>query len=85
MHEYPSMHAEFEWAMLFGTPFGWLSIAVIAGVICLITTALINNWRRVRESENVTALKQSMIDRGMSAEEIERVLAAGTARRPTAG
>jgi hypothetical protein len=83
MPESSSMLAEFEWAMLFGTPFGWLSIAVVAGVLCSIATAVINNWRRVRESEHLTALKQSMIERGMSADEIERVLAAGSSRRST--
>jgi hypothetical protein len=50
--------------------FGGSTIAGIA-------VKLANNWRKVRESEHAAALKQSMIERGMSAEEIERVLNAG--------
>jgi hypothetical protein len=35
------------------------------------------NWQKVRVSEHLAALKQSMIERGMSADEIERVINAG--------
>ena len=48
---------------------GWVIYAVIA--------TLAKNWRKARESEHLTLLKQSMIERGMSAEDIERVLKAG--------
>jgi hypothetical protein len=47
---------------------GWIIVAVVANVA--------KNWRRVQESEHAAALKQSMIERGMSADEIERVLRA---------
>lgn len=69
--------AEFDWSVLFSNPFGWLSVAVVAGVIGSIVGSIATNWRKVRESELMISLKQSMIDRGMSAEEIERVLNAG--------
>jgi hypothetical protein len=51
---------------LFG---GWVIVAVVRSFTC--------NWRKVREAEQTAALKQSMIERGMSAEDIERVLNAG--------
>ena len=35
------------------------------------------NWRKVKVSEHQTALKQQMIERGMSAADIEAVLRAG--------
>jgi hypothetical protein len=48
---------------------GWVIYAAIASIA--------KNWRKARESEHITLLKQSMIERGMSAEDIERVLNAG--------
>lgn len=75
---------DFNWNLLFTSPFGWLSIAVVAGIIGSVFTSYFNNWRRVRESEQMNALKQNMIDRGMSGEEIERVLNAGRTRKPDA-
>jgi hypothetical protein len=56
-----------------------LAIAVVIGVpvIGWVITDIAKNWRKVRVSEQLAALKQSMIERGMTAEEIERVLDAG--------
>src|SRR5947209_3361590 len=51
--------------LIFG---GWIVVAVVSSVA--------KNWRKVHESEHLAALKQSMIERGMSADEIERVLRA---------
>jgi hypothetical protein len=58
---------------------GSISLMVIAGgwIVPVTVGAIARNWRKARESEHVTLLKQSMIERGMSAEEIERVLQAG--------
>jgi hypothetical protein len=53
---------------LFG---GWIIVAIVSSVS--------KNWRKVHESEHMAALKQSMIERGMTADEIERVLRAGPA------
>jgi CheY-specific phosphatase CheX len=75
--------AEFDWSVLFSNPFGWLSVAVVAGVIGSIAGSIATNWRKVRESEHAISLKQSMIDRGMSADEIERVLNAGRTTKST--
>jgi hypothetical protein len=54
---------------LFG---GWIIVAIIS--------SLAKNWRRAHEVETTAALKQSMIERGMSVDEIERVLRAGPPR-----
>ena len=63
----------------------WLAVLIIgAGVglpLCAVFTKMIQQsletWRQSRADQNNAALKQSMIDRGMSADEIERVLRAG--------
>jgi SOS response regulatory protein OraA/RecX len=58
---------------------GVLVVAIVCGgpVLGWIVSSLATNWRRARESEHLAALKQSLADRGMSAEEIERVIDAG--------
>ena len=48
---------------------GWIIPAVVATVA--------KNWRKARESEHLAVLKQSMIERGMSVEEMERVINLG--------
>ena len=59
--------------VLFG---GWI-IPVVAGIIA-------KNWRKARESEHLAVLKQSMIERGMSVEEMERVINLGkTSKKAT--
>lgn len=66
----------------------WAAIAMIviaAGWIIPVTAgAVAKNWRRARESEQLALLKQSMVERGMSAEEIERVINAGMPGRKPA-
>jgi hypothetical protein len=47
------------------------------GFLTAIVTAIAVNWRKVKCSEHLAALKQSLADRGMSVEEIERVVNAG--------
>src|SRR5262249_3447069 len=48
---------------LFG---GWVIVAV--------ANSIVKNWRMARESEHLAALKQTMVDKGMSVEDIERVV-----------
>jgi hypothetical protein len=76
------MIAEFDWSVLFSSPFAWLSIAVVAGMLGSIASSIASNWRKARESEHTVALKQSMVDKGMSAEDIERVMNAGRPPKP---
>jgi hypothetical protein len=63
---------------------GWgliLITAVAGGVLLLlissITAIVANHLLKIRESDNSTQLKQDMLDRGMSADEIKTVLEAG--------
>lgn len=58
------------WPVMIVLPLGWL---VLFGVIAWL-------WASRREALALLALKKSMVERGMSADEIERVLAAGTKR-----
>ena len=46
---------------------------MLVGIISLICSA----WRGNRESERMAILKQQMLDKGMSADEIVRVMEAG--------
>lgn len=75
------MLASFDWNQFLTSPFGWLSVAVIGGVIGSIASSITGNWRRVREAEQMAVLKQNMVERGLSAEDIERILNAGVSRR----
>lgn len=51
---------------------GWVIVDVVKSIA--------SNWRKKHESEHMAALKQSMVERGMAAEEIERVVDAGRPR-----
>ena len=55
----------------------FVAIAVVVSALGGIIGSLAKNWRKARESEHLAALKQSMVEKGMSAEEIERVINAG--------
>ena len=63
---------------------GWgliLFTAVAGGLVLLLVssvTAIVgSHLLKIRESDNSTRLKQDMLDRGMSADEIKIVLEAG--------
>jgi hypothetical protein len=74
-----AMLSEFEWGDLFSNLPAILCITFIFGgwVFVAVAKAFTESWRRVREAEQMAALKQSMVDKGMSAADIERVLKAG--------
>jgi hypothetical protein len=64
-------------------------LAISGGITVAVVSVLSGAWVRVRraeflaqQAETDAALKQQMIERGMSADEIERVLAAGVSRKP---
>ena len=73
------MLAEFSWDGLFeNLPLIVMFTFIFGGwVIVAIVKSFTNSWRKVREAEQAAALKQSMVEKGMSAEDIERVLKAG--------
>lgn len=67
----------------------WLVALVAFGaggwVITDVARSIATNWRRRHESEHLAALKQSLVERGMSADEIVRVVEAGrSAEEPSA-
>jgi hypothetical protein len=67
------------WADLSTEAWACITVMVLAGgwIIPVTAAAIAKEWRRARESEQLAILKQSMIERGMSVEEMERVLNAG--------
>ena len=56
--------------------------AVVGGMLVAITGIIASQWRRVRVAELHGALKQQMLDKGMSAEEIVQVMNAGESPEP---
>lgn len=54
-----------------------LTVLIVAAALVLIVWAVAHNWRKLRVAAYQARLRQLMIERGMSAEEIERVLGAG--------
>ena len=73
------MLANFSWNSLIENLPAILCITFIFGgwVMVAIVRSFTDSWRKVREAEQTAALKQSMVEKGMSADEIERVLKAG--------
>lgn len=67
---------------------GGLWIFLIVGAICWAITEAVRTVARqhrlARQAEQIAVLKKSMIDRGMSADEIERVIRAGDEPPPKA-
>ncbi len=51
----------------------WTAIALM-----IVVPAIARYWWRIRQSEIDASLKHEMLERGMSAEEIQKVLAAST-------
>lgn len=59
-------------------------VAVVSGALIAITAILSGQWRRVRQTEIEASLKHDMLTRGLSAEDIERVLGASR-KKPRKG
>jgi hypothetical protein len=53
-------------------------ISIVGGLICGTVVMIGDYWYKIRRAELAAKLKQGMLDRGMSAEEIRMVLDAGT-------
>ena len=56
--------------------------AVVGGFLVVLTWIAAHSWRKVRQVEAETALKNELVQRGLSVADIERVMRAG---RPRAG
>ncbi|RIK68536.1 MAG: hypothetical protein DCC65_02775 [Planctomycetota bacterium] len=66
------MLAEVNWNALFRVE----NIAIIMGCLIAIVTSVSMAWRSIEKTRSENALKRSLVDRGMGADEIERILAA---------
>jgi hypothetical protein len=55
-------------------------VAVLGGLACGAVAILAGTWQKVRRAELNAALKQDMLNRGMSAEDIRTVCDAGSRR-----
>jgi hypothetical protein len=73
--------ADARWGEILGGVTGILAVTFIFGgwVIHGVAKSFAENHRKKREAEQLAVLKQSMIERGFSADEIERVIRAGIA------
>ena len=54
------------------------AFVVLCGVVLTAIYLVVSNWRRMRQHQLDIALKQDMLDRGMSAADIERVMGLNT-------
>ncbi len=54
-------------------------LAITLGIIWLIVLCVMEQWRKVRISEQNAILKKDMLERGFSADEIVRVIRSGYA------
>jgi hypothetical protein len=54
-------------------------VAIVGGTLISVTAVLAYHWLAARRNETESALKRDMLERGMSAEEIERVIKASSA------
>ena len=52
------------------------SLSIVGGVVVAFAAVVMVNLRKMRQSEDINALKQAMIERGMSADEIAKVVEA---------
>jgi hypothetical protein len=53
-------------------------IGLLGGTVVAVVAIIATHWRHVRQAEADTALKQDLLQRGMSVEEIERVVRASS-------
>jgi hypothetical protein len=53
-------------------------LSVSGGLLCAITAIIAGSWQKVRRAEITAALKQDMVNRGMSADDIRTVLEVGS-------
>jgi hypothetical protein len=57
------------------------ALGILGGTGIAVTAIVSKTWRKVRQTEDNNALKQSMLDRGMSADEIATVMKAAPEKR----
>ncbi|MES1213187.1 MAG: hypothetical protein ABUL64_01240 [Singulisphaera sp.] len=57
------------------------TLGILAGTTICITAIVSEAWRKVRQTEDNNALKQSLLDQGMTAEEIVAIIKAAPEKR----
>jgi hypothetical protein len=71
------LHANItDWALIL------IAIPIVGGVLIAITAILSDAYRKIQRDDMTATLKMEMIQRGMSPEDIERVLAARMGAQP---
>jgi len=65
--------ADSAWAELFKMP----NIAIVMGCMIPIASIIAMAWRGIEKTKSDNALKRSLVERGLSIEEIERIVSAG--------
>jgi hypothetical protein len=53
-------------------------VSIVGGLICGTIVLVASYWRKIRQAEIDAKLKQDMLDRGMTPEEIRIVVEAGS-------
>ena len=53
---------------------------LLCGILCGVTGIIAGCWQEVRRADLLAALKQDMLNRGMSADDIRTVIEAGSRR-----
>ena len=61
-----------DWHVIFGMP----QIAIIMGCLIPIVSIIASYWFKAQKERSTNELKRTLVDRGMSADEIERIIAA---------
>ena len=73
-----------SWFALSGSlgelPFYVGALAIVGSLGYATVKTVVKQWRATKESEHLAILKQQMLDRGMSAEDIAKVVSAGAAK-----
>jgi hypothetical protein len=55
-------------------------VAIVGGILWGIVSSLAMAWTKIRKAELQATLKRELIAQGRSADEVERILAAGSSR-----
>ncbi len=59
------------------------SLGILTGLTITVTAIVAGHWRKVRQTEEMNALKHTLLSQGMSADEIATVVNAMPGRRPS--
>ncbi len=54
------------------------TVAIVCTALVVLGSVIVTQWRKVRQLDTEAALKQDMLNRGMSVEDVERVLRASS-------